>query len=443
MPNPGQPILDTTGRPCLTTTGTPIVADAGGSASCACGACSTYYKADYCSPGECVLVTSVYFCTTTRAECCNAGGCPGAPNRTAQIGDVAFVNGRCFRVNSLTVYAREDLPDGARILTFGPQSNESLCLGPPYFACSDCPEINGYVACNLACACGGTQGGGGLPPGGIYISCAELRWFYQNCLFCPIFKVEWPVGSGHYFCVMPDFNVPTQPSLPPGAVEVGGCGYYDCCQCCSGDTDPSLPQYACCSCDSNGPTGCRSTTYTLGSPPTVIPYGCCWKKNSWTSAGGGLRSDYFAAFPNNPFRTIEMSVSGNVATYLIKTFDPSTGALLLTQTEFEPLTSDPCGFFPTAERMTNSFPQAVAAGNHGRKTTQCDLLKWNYVNDNTPTGGQKTVSRGAVSIVPTDVGSCNANPCQSFSFGSGDNGCANCFTLALGVSVEDLEDIVS
>lgn len=444
MPTPGQPILDPSGRPCLATTGRPIVADAGGSASCACGVCPSYLRADYCSPGDCSLVTYVYFCSTWIAGCCNANGCPGSPARPVQVGDVVEYEGRCFRVNSLATYAIEDIPAGSIILTGSVAEGSRVCMGPPWFACSDCPEINGYINCNLICACGGSQGGGGLPPGGIYISCADMRWFFLHCQFCPIFRVDWPIGSGKWFCVKPNFDIPTQPSLPPGAVEIGAqCGYLTCCDCCSDSVGPGQPQPTCCSCGALGPSPCVSTTYTYGQPTVVTPYGCCWKNAGWAAHGSGLRSDYYAGFPTYPFRTIELSVFGQVATYTEKTYDYSgSGGVLTTNSYDLPVTSSPCGFFPGAEPMTNSFGGGDPGTSRGRMTTQCDLIKWDYVNDNWPTGGVKVVSRGTISIVPTVVEPCNANPCQSFGLGESGSGCSDCFTLALGVSVEDMEGLV-
>lgn len=441
MPNPGQPILDANGKACLTPTGRPIVADAGGSASCACGVCPSYYKADYCSPGDCALGSSVYFCATTLAQCCNANGCPGIPHRTAQIGDVAYTHdGRCYRVNSLTTYLRADLPAGAVILDFSVGVGDVICFGPPWFACSSCPEIDGYVNCDISCACIGSQGGGGLPPGGIYISCAELRAVLRDCPYCPIWPVEWPVGSGKWFCVMPNFNAPTQPYLPDGAIEVGGCGSSTCCECCSSWSNVNGSP-SCCSCNALGPTGCRSTTYRFGLSPTVTPYGCCWKYGSWHASGGGLRSDYYAGFPTYPFRTITAEASGHEVVTTYREYDTVTGALLNTYSYTDPVSplNGECGFEPQSEIMTNSFGGG-GTGSHGTMIVQCDLLKWDYVNNNWDTGGVKTISKGSIVIIG-EPGACNGNPCQSLAFGETGTGCSNCITLALGVSVEDLENL--
>lgn len=436
MANPGQPILDASGKPCLTPTGKPIVADAGGSASCTCGVCPSYYRADYCSPGDCSLVTYVYFCSTWQAGCCHSGGCGGTTTRAIQIGDVVQYGGRCFRVNSLTLYTPGSLPTGAIVLTGSVSEGSSVCMGPPWFACSDCREINGYVNCDISCACIGSQGGGGLPPGGIYISCAELRRVLRDCPYCPIWPVEWPVGSGKWFCVMPNYDAPTQPFLPDGAVEVAGCGASTCCECCS-VWSSAIGNPTCCSCNALGPTGCRSTTYRAGLSPTVTPYGCCWKYGTWRASGGGFREDYYAGFPTYPFRTITAEASGQEVVTTYREYDTVTGALLNTYSYTDPVSVSACGFTPQSDIMTNSFPGG-GTGNSGTMIVQCDLLKWDYVNNNWPTGGVKTISRGSI-VITGDPGACNGNPCQSLAFGESGTGCADCVTLSLGVSVEDLE----
>lgn len=432
MPLPGQAIVDSSGRPCVTGTGQAIVADAGGSASCACGACTTYYKASFCSPGDCNLPSDIYVCVTVLATCCRINGCGSQSDRPIAIGDIVQHDGRCFRVNSLTTYTTEQLPVGAVIYGLA-TSGEGVCLGPPYFACSQCPEISGFVACNLLCGCVGSQGGGPLPPGGIYISCADLIQCLNTCQFCPVFQVEY---LGKTFCVMPNYAIPTQPVLPPGAYVVScDCSLTSCCKCCANVTG----QPTCCSCDAN--SGCLSTHSTQATGQELrihaTPYGCCWACCGWSAVGSGTMSRWFAPpADTHPFEIRELTISGQSATVITTFYDWTTGLPTGTSTDVQPVSLSPCGFFPGCEALTNDF--GGGAVRSGYLESKCDGSSWHYRGDNTGTGGNRWESKGSIAIVGTSAGTCNPNPCQARPIGEGGGGCSGCVSLALSVSVEDL-----
>lgn len=438
MPLPGQAIVDSTGRPCVTTTGQPIVADAGGASSCVCGACTTYYKASFCSPGDCNLPSDIYVCTNVLATCCRVNGCGSQGERPIAVGDVIQHDGKCYRVNSLTTYPTEELPVGAVIYGLA-ASGEGVCFGPPYFSCSQCQEISGFVNCNTLCACIGGVGGGGLPPGGIYISCADLIQCLQTCDYCPVFRVQWPPENPVTFCVMPNYNAPTQPVLPSGAYLVScNCELTSCCTCCGKAV--VLPEPSCCSCDALAATNRCMSTYSVQSTGQDLrvrttPYGCCWGRSGWEASGQGKLRLWFAPpFDTYPFEIRTLSVSGQVATVVTQFYDYSTGVETGSTTDSQPAAGN-CGFFPGCEALLNLFSSGATRSGH--VTSQCDLISWNYRGDNTASGGQRWESQGSISVTGP-ASNCNPVPCQARPIGEA-GGCSGCGTIVVdGVSVEDL-----